>query len=131
MNEKLREKLAEWAGFQWLEATDGNYHWFDANGDIVSPTDEDGNVIWDMNACFKHLVPKFQEMCASRSDYEGLETCDNDIHIFLRLCEGGGWTTKGWMGSIEGFRTLSGVEGAETAALAFCLAIEKLIDGEK
>jgi len=121
MNE-LNIKLAKWVGLT-----------YDLTGAVQNPDSglwSYGFFTESLDACFKWLVPKFKEMCASRSDYESSDTCDNDIHIFLRFCEGGGWTKKGWIGSIKGFRTEGGVEGVETAALAFCLALEKLIDSE-
>jgi len=81
----------------------------------------------DLDLCFRKLVPAFRKLCCSRPDYEP-KFSDNDTHVFLRYCEGKGWTTKGWLCSIQGFRELTMVEGAKSPALAFCLAVEKLID---
>lgn len=53
---------------------------------------------------------------------------DRDVGIFLRLCEGGGWSKKGWIGSIEGYRCLGMVEGVEEPDEALGLALLNLID---
>ena len=105
--EEPKDKLAKWAGFQWLRATDGELHWFDANGDIVSPTDEEGNVIWDMNACFLWLVPKL--------DFGQMELYFLEDGIWLFLLNYVGEEEKGYSGRDK------------TPALALCKAIEELI----
>lgn len=122
--EKLNKKLLKWAGFTytnklWRYPVPYDGEWHDSAPDLTRSVDE----------FIRWIVPRFKEMCASRPDYEGPDTCDNDIHIFLRLCEGGGWTTKGWIGEIRGFRTEGTVEGAGDPGLALCLAVEEAING--
>ena len=107
--QELNEKLNKFAGFQRLRTSDGNYHWFDAEGNIVSPVDEKGNVIWDMNACFKWLVSNFP------------------IGIRLRML-GQLRNDKGYFCSIDGKYLAHHYSEAETPALALRLTIEKLID---
>jgi len=135
MNEQeLNKKLAEWAGFtkiiqlgSCLCGYPPNFIYKNWNklsvGMFPIP-----NFTQSLDACFRWLVPKFKEMCTSRSDYKGFGTCDNSVHIFLRLCEGQGWATKGWLASIRGFRTETMVEGVDSPALAFCRALEKFIE---
>jgi len=105
--EEQEDKLAKWAGFQWLKATDGEYHWFDANNDIVSPTDEEGNVIWDMNALFKWLVPKL---------------VSGDLYIELYI------TAEDTAVAIKRATSTVSFVCQLNPALALCLAIAKLID---
>ena len=109
--EGLKKKLAERAGFEWLKATDDEYHWFDANGDIVSPTDEDGNVIWEMSACFKWLVPKATRKLADID----LSTDKEAMYKLFSL-----WIEEFWIPR----------PNPASLALALCLAIEKLMDTE-
>lgn len=113
MNEQeLNKKLNKFADFQRLRASDGNYHWFDADENIVSPIDEEDNVIWDMNACFKWLVPRLVYFFEFRFN----ETLSPDEAKRWRCV----LFNKGFNEPFESY--------GDTPALALCLAIEKLID---
>lgn len=122
MNE-LNKKLLERAGFKrtsndyakevgqqaWLYP-DGEW---DLERDLPDFTES-------LDACFEWLVPKV--------------SLNGECTVFLRLCDGKGWTKLGWICHIKDttpFTRIGMVEGIKDPALAFCLAIEKLIDGEK
>ena len=76
--------------------------------------------IESLDACFKYLVPKLWE--------EGRGT-GNGVQIFLRQCDGKGWTIKGWMCSLHVGIRIANIEGLGIPALALCKAIEKLVGG--
>ena len=109
----LNKKLAEWAGFI-------HDHWGDElfiiypNKKTIKP--EPPDFTKSLDACFEWLVPKlrptywagvsYNSFWQGRGDtYEG-EVRDNNMSMRIYKI-------------------------AETPALALCLAIEKLIDGEK
>jgi len=48
------KKVWEGCGLKKFIATDGKYHWFEDGGDICSPTDDNGNVLIDLNNLFKY-----------------------------------------------------------------------------
>ncbi len=107
-----RKEFLQWCGIQC-------YYKDRTNNDIeawICPPDSEKTIAFyglTLDFLFKYAVPKFKEMCTSRPDYDGVKTCDNDIHIFLRLCEGQGCFKKGWLCSIQGFRELAYVEGID------------------
>ena len=107
---ELIDILAKWAGFR----EQGNaYYWPDGKFDFAP------NFPGSLNACLGWLVPKLQK------DYE--------IHVT--------WTAvvvddtpKGWsatlFGQTEG-HLANIIESADTAPMALCLAIKKLIEEEE
>jgi len=94
----LNKKLAEWAGLKWKL------------GDLGGFADEYGYLqpyfTQSLDACFKWLVPKLGKYPCIKFDFE-------DGLVFAYVCAD---DDKNAYGS------------AETAALALCLAIERLID---
>jgi len=106
---ELNIKLAEWAGFEFNDdwASDRPYK---------SP---DGVILYSwkpltqsLDACFKWLVPKLIE-----------QGC------YIQLNTGNYWQAEIWERALIG-RQGRYLSDAETPALAFCKAIEKLIDAE-
>jgi len=96
MNE-LKKKLAEWIGLEHIyKATDGKWYYYEYQGG-------ENKLIPDyphsLDACFKHLVPKF--IIEFGVDALDKTLCDDGIN----------------MGNLT--------------PLGLCLAIEKLIGGEK
>ncbi|KKN75181.1 hypothetical protein LCGC14_0383400 [marine sediment metagenome] len=108
MDEELNKKLAEWAG--------GKYefgHWWlrDYNEQTCNPP----NFTKSLDACFKWLVPKLFELGYSC----GMIIAEVSSKARYRFV-------------VDLANTEVGVEAQdENPALAFCLAIEKLIDGGK
>ena len=120
MNNELNKKLAEWAGIRYepdqdvfkVIFPDGSWYNIGHNWvlDEVEP-----NFTESLDACFKWLVPELYE----REYYYELLQWNSRQHkaiINKRTVE---WAV-----------TASDAV-AKTPALALCLAIEKLIDGEK
>ena len=109
MNE-LNEKLAKWAGF-----LKGKYdQWAPPHGfrDPVGPVPD---FTADLNACFKWLVPKANSKRFSVEIWAG----DNgrvSVDVAPSLSMNG--------------RLCNSYNDEHNPALAFCLAIEKLIDAE-
>ena len=105
---ELKKKLAEWA--DWEELTDTPF------GTIgFDPLEKQGAVLYkrsipdfpeSLDACFKWLVPKLYTLQITTLENRGT-TAEAQLN-------------NKW-----------GVGGNEAPALALCLAIEKLIDGEK
>ncbi len=106
-NQELNKKLAEWAGFR-VEGTTA-FHWnLNQQGnnysDIITL-----NFTESLDACFKHLVPKAIDKIMIEQE------CSNDIAYAILF--------KKWLQELELIIPKS--------ALALCLAVEKLTDGEK
>ncbi len=116
MNKKLNKKLAEWAGFRripYQDCEDGKAWGY--------PDSSEWDYEWDLpnftdslDACFEWLVPKLEqkgykyELCAT--------TSPTQHRVAIRD---------------RGFSLVGRLQWNDDPALAFCLAIEKLIDGEK
>ena len=112
MNE-LNKKLAEWAGFHYQEEDGYHYRgWIYADSLNQSRRYiSELNFTQSLDACFKWLVPKI----------------DKTHHLTIEL-NWNRFTTELYL--LDGFGSGKYVGEAETPALALCLAIEKLIDGE-
>lgn len=111
MNE-LNKKLAEWVGITLVGVPDGCEPQFTES----------------LDACFKWLVPKLDENYAyvlmrdwvqepKGNEWVKRHFWECEIYPNALLCR-------------ESYTTVA-QGGGETSSLAFCLAIEKLIDGEK
>jgi len=127
-NETLRKKLAEWAGFKQIGTTKKGYHlliggqkeidWYRPDGYLyygIIPNSRGTLPAFpqSLDACFKWLVPKLRQLTISNS-------VANTNKWMVDILAGGG------VGKL-----LDRSYGeAETPALAFCKAIEKLIDAE-
>ena len=113
--QELNKKLAVWAGFR--EADIKKHYYFEVGGERVAKWQEPGrywhiklpNFTESLDACFKWLVPKL---------------VSGDIHIE--------WYTTVEDTAVELKRATTTVAFVcqPNPALAFCLAIERLIDGE-
>ena len=101
MNDKLNKKLAEWAGFKKSKYTTRLYDYPDKSKHYA----ELPNFPESLDACVKRLVPKLS-------------------HYFI------GDSVDGHTATVWNQSYSYGAKG-NTPALALCLAIEKLIDGEK
>jgi len=104
--QKLNKKLAEWAG--WIPYASGmNYGecWLDGNGYYH----EHPNFTNSLDVCFKWLWDKTVQELADID----LSSIEEAVHKLFQL-----WATE-WVTDLH-----------NEPALALCLAIEKLIDGE-
>jgi len=110
MNNELKKKLLEWAGFKY----DIWKGWIYPDGENF---DEPPNLIESLDACFRWLVPKLYEFISLP-----------DINFCMPFDENEGCLAT-IVDDIPG-GPLSEAE-AKTPALAFCLAVEKLIDSMK
>lgn len=111
MNE-LNKKLAEWRGFvdahKGIEGKTGISYWYPRGvDDFYNRKSSLPDFTKSLDACEKWLFPKL--LSASMSWVKGLR--------FM------------WIIELDVDHRYEGL--AETSALALCLAIEKLIDGEK
>lgn len=108
--QELDKKLAEWAGF----TQGGKYGWNYPDGSgwtrFLPYFDE------SLDACFKWLIPKVMK---EGYGYVLSDSCGKEPHICTFYC--------GYKEREE--RQIASGSGA-TPALAFCLAIEKLIDSK-
>ena len=112
---ELNEKLAVWAGFKWV--ADRNHTRRSDHVDgywLVPGTEEHTHPVWnlpdfpnDLNACFKWLVPRFEQVYLKYYTPIG--------HTAVVFMEN--WTNRG-----EG-------TDKDSMALALCRAIEQVIDG--
>lgn len=119
MTIELNEKLAKWAGLHRNDPTGG--FWWDIEGNEIfnfHKRDERGFTD-SLDACIKWLVPKLGKTLIG-------------IDFIPPYRKQGEWLCnvefeKVYMGRfiIESYRAKG-----ETSALALCLAIEKLIDGD-
>lgn len=113
-NEELNKKLAEWAGFR---PTTIEGMWAFPVGVKVAATHSSCKFTESLDACFKWLVPKLIGF-----DYQyqtNLKNVRSGWHVMLYDLTDNPYSEK----RIEA--------EAETPSLALCLAIEKLIDGER
>ena len=106
-NDELNKKIAEWLGFKLAKApSDDGFYYFTIDG-MGHPA----NFTYSLDACFEYIVPKL----------------DNSYDIYVSRH----YDRPGFSCAIQNI-TLSGYKPifttAETPALAFCLAVEKLID---
>ena len=125
--QELNKKLAEWVGWThipykkhpdgykindacWLEP---DYKVFTLEHWKFNPPD----FTESLDACFKWLVP------------EVIDNVEKDSIEISILCPMVG--CEFWVVHIRNRQVTIGQASAETMALAFCLAIEKLIDSEK
>ena len=127
MNElELNQKLAEWRGFEcvspaFLDTSQDPSMYYPASwklegieGDLIWLVDCPPDFTHSLDACLRWLVPKVDGMGYS---YELLQWNNGQHKAMLnKRCEG--WA-----------QTYTDVV-AETPAMALCLAIERLIDGE-
>ena len=119
--DELKEKMAKFAGFVWYdepcsqEGCSAHCGWRYPNGDTVYPLGMSGllNFPESLDACDKWLMPKLFAF----SLHTHWNSCD-EVSTFIQA-------------DVYKDRRRSFVAKAETASLAFCLAIEKLIDGGK
>lgn len=114
MNEQeLNKKLAEWAGFRLLyrDLEDGrSWYWVQPSGQTQSIQELLPAFPYSIDACFKWLVPEALRVIAEKG-------CCPPIMKLFQL----------WYDELV---SLTGDSGnIQKAALALCLAIEKLIDG--
>ena len=112
MNEELNKKLLYFAGLHRNEPTGG--FWWDAEGNLIfdfHKPDERG-FTESLDACFKLLVPKVARKLANID----LSTDREAMYKLFSLWIEGFWLPR---------------EQPISLALALCLAIENLIDGEK
>ena len=105
--DELNRKLAEWAGFT-SESRTPNSMWLWTDGDYHNCIP---NFTESLDACFKWLVPEL--------------LLDKKVTITIWNGE------KLWYVQLSRPHKFFIVGQAETLALALCLVIEKLIDGEK
>ncbi|KKL51636.1 hypothetical protein LCGC14_2293490 [marine sediment metagenome] len=108
---ELNKKLAEWAGFKYIyQATNGGWYYYEYQGGEPKPIP---NFTESLDACFKHLEPELY-----RRGYRYQLTRLQDGHrMYIYKFR------KGW-----GEPFISSLQ--ETASLAFCDAVEKLIEAE-
>ena len=110
MHEELKEKIAKWLG--WEFHSDG-VHWRMSSGILGwSLLENLPNFPNDISACFERIEPKIKSLDCYWQINAGGPGC---IASIRKRSE---WRT----GRTEY------ISEAETAALAFCLAVEKLID---
>lgn len=121
--EKLNRKLAEWAGFIRVDAVApinatefATWYWNDPTGAAYLP--EEVNFTESPDARFEWLVPKLRGL------YKDVKVSFWYARIAVdhEICEIEAWTEEG--------KSYICREGGKSSALAFCLAVEKLIDGE-
>ena len=111
MDKEALKKLAEWAGFTWWQPLRG-FLTPEHIPELLEPSELDfTDPVWGISYCFKWLVPKLRE---------------ERYHYKLNSVREGGHFAVVWRHT-EG---LIYNAQAETPALALCLAISKLIDGE-
>lgn len=101
MNDELNKKLAEWAGFCFMDRRKGLLVFPDRTR---RPINELPSFTESLDACFKWLVPKVKSMLDTKPT-------STEYYKFLLM----------WIGDIE--------DKLGHEALSLCLAIEKLIDG--
>jgi len=120
--QELNRKLAKWAGLKseihvesehkWerFRAPDGSYH------PLLDFTQS-------LDACFKWLVPKLQDKGHNINllafEHEGFKADISDC-VFTQTA----------MSGYDPYRSTIGIGEDKVAALALCLAIEKVIDSE-
>ena len=126
---ELNEKLAVWAGFTRAEiAGKSGYHlrggkripdWIQPDGSTCYGRYDKGilpNFIYSLDACFKWLVPRFEQVYLKYYTPEtGPKLCSCIGHTAVVFM--GNWTNRG-----EG-------TDKDSMALALCRAIEQVIDG--
>ena len=110
-NEELNRKLAEWAGFHKRDPKI-SVDWWRPDGDYEGS--KLPNFTQSLDACREWLVPKLRH-------YE-LRDSQDKHQAYVNICVT--FLEHGEFPPYESSR-------AETPALAFCLAIEKLINGGK
>lgn len=123
-NQDLNIKLAEWVGFTWYNepcshtGCSGHCGWRYPNGDKVYPLGMQSlpNFTESLNACIKWLVPKLQDMGIYWELHQGARR-----YPVAKLF----WNKKAFWK----FTNLKWVfENGETPAIAFCRAVERLIN---
>lgn len=113
--QELNKKLAEWRGFTqendgWWDTdkTIPSYVWIDPDGNCCTFIERQYNFTQSLDACLKHLVPKaIDEIMAEHK-------CSSDVAYAILF--------KKWLQELELI--------IPKAALALCLAIEKMIGGK-
>lgn len=121
--EELNKKIAEWAGFKFVEEVTEHLgggreeitpcYWNYPDGDWGYLLPDFTDPVWGIAYCFKYVVPKIASwrVVLYQNDAGGVTSYIDSA------CKCGMWE-----------ETLS---FAETPALAFCLAVEKLIDSKE
>ena len=124
--DELNRKLAEWRGFKWgfFEPRIANVQkykyehgfWMTPDGQVYGQSLPD--FTHSLDACFKWLVPKLMEIRETPAIAIQFEL-DEESNVDCEI-EGGfpNWQ-RGWM-----------MGSGETPALAFCKAIEKLMEAK-
>jgi len=103
---KQLKRFWEWCGLYKDLATDGEHYWFKEE-EIVSPTDDKGNPIIDLNNLFRYAIPKLGGLIDGLNVWEG---------------------TQGWVWEVIGQEYETLAEGQnKDPALALFWAIYKLI----
>ena len=119
MNEELNKKIAEWVGLKLAkEPSFDGFYYFAVDG-IGYPA----NFTASLDTCYKYIVPKLQENYEVVLRWSSIEVRDGDRDYLV--------CPKGWEVTIfgQGGGKLEDIKAsAETPALAFCKAVEKLID---
>ena len=109
--EELKKKIAEWVGFEFKRL----YSWYEdgAGYTMENVFVKDGEVVADfttsLDACFKYIVPKLEDL----------------QNIYFTQRRNGEWEARLWF--YTGIMQIG--YGLNNPALAFCRAVEKLIDG--
>jgi len=81
ITDKQMKEFWEWCGLDEVLASDGEYHWFKGE-EIVSPTDDAGYPVIDLNNLFRWAVPKLSSKMAKYEVMYLLKDWIEDVTIF-------------------------------------------------
>ena len=124
--EELNKKIAEWCGLYLHKGMgrDGSYNeWRDSRGKYVCAFDKPPRLTEKIVLCFEYIVPKLDQLGYVFTLYRFYTIKDD-----LVTPDEYGFGAKVYKYGVRE-ENLSGIP-TETAALALCRAVEKLIDGE-
>jgi len=109
-------ELLEWCGFKFFEPVEGGaIDVLYPDGSLCLSSSKMAVPPMDLNILFEYAVPK---LCDTDGKDRG-----SGVQVFLRLCDGVGWTVKGWMSSVVAGVRIANIEGEATPALALFWAI--------
>jgi len=140
---KLRAKIAEWLGFRWIPSVHELYGcWQRPDGSLIT---HDGlatfadsrdrylpDFLHDFNACLEHIVPKLREKGWTFALTQS--SPDENNKFFAELFYKKGWVEilADRMSKSEAITFPRHIQTSdEVAPIAFCLAVEKIIDMEE
>ena len=63
--------------------------------------------------------------------WEKYKDSGQGVQIFLRQCDGRGWTKNGWLCSLKCGSEVVNIEGEKTPIMALRLAIEKFVNEQR